>query len=97
MPRRLKILRVSAEALADLLRLDGSKRIRISGLPADARIVRVSDLIFFERGFFAFQVESAEFPEVVTGEMLPWLNLNVEEWFDDPADAPTLVNRLGVP
>lgn len=93
--KRLKILIVTPESLADLLRLDETRRIRIDGMPADARIVKVSDEI--DRNRFAFLVESTTFPEIEEGQPIPRMELTVREWFDGPADRPTLSNRLGAP
>lgn len=82
--RRVKLLGVSLELLTDLFRLDGRVCLRITGLPKDARIVRVSDQLWADRDLLAFQVESAEFPEVQPGHHIPDIKLNVEELWRAP-------------
>lgn len=78
--RRLKILKIPNDLLVGLLSLDGSKRIRIGGLPPDARIVAVSDKVYFDQDCMAFKVESDSFPEIEsTDTVIPPLTLTVTE------------------
>lgn len=60
--RRLKLLRIDSNLLVALLSNDGSKLMRIDGMPADTRIVGMSPYLYFDQDCWAFQVESAEFP-----------------------------------
>ncbi len=75
--RRAKVLHLDPGLFADLLRLDGSKRIRLDGLPADARLIAVSDKCL--ANVFSFVIESTEFPEVRQGDVFPELTLTVSE------------------
>lgn len=64
MGRRVKILRVSRAMLADLFRQDATRQLIImDGLPADARLVAISETAYFDSDDVALKFESAEWPE----------------------------------
>ncbi len=79
MASRLKIVRLSNDAFTALLRLDGSKRLRIVGLPPDARVVGVSDAESFYHDRVCIKVSSGEFEEVPEGTAIPELALECFE------------------
>ena len=95
---RVRLLRCTNELLAHMFSLDWSKLIKIEGLPADARIVGVSDQLFFNSNEVAFKVESEEFAFVESGNAIPELHLNCSvstpeyNWGKEPekADAPAV-------
>jgi hypothetical protein len=91
MSRRLIILRVSTEALAALFSLDGSRKIRLEGMPADAKIVGVSGDAGFYSDIIAFKVESQEFPEIEPFAAIPYMELKVREEYDAPPESPSLL------
>ena len=79
--KRMKLLKVSAEMLVELFRLDCMTALhrlgrlpRLHGMPADAKIVNA--FWCFDTGCVAFQVVSAEFPEVPECHCLPTLELS---------------------
>ena len=76
--RRLKILHLTPEQLLGFLCLDG-RRITISGLPTDAKIVGVSDHQRFDHDQISLKIESAEFAEGKSGHPIPELVLNWRE------------------
>jgi hypothetical protein len=82
--RRLKILRFSPELLVGLLSMDGTRRVKAEGLPADAKIVAVNELAYFLCNQIAFKIESQEFDEVPDGHAIPDLMLTVSEVRDEP-------------
>lgn len=75
MDRRIKVLKLSPEALVMLLQYDGGHRWKAEGMPADAKIVFVkmegNPLLFHIEAF----VESSEFPEVPSGEAPPYFQV----------------------
>lgn len=78
MERRYKILNITPDLLVALLSIDNRRRqYVIEGMPADARIVNVSDQVGFDRDLISFRVESATFPDVPVGERIPLLELSV--------------------
>ncbi len=87
---RLKILCVSSDTLASLLSLDGTKRIKIEGLPADAHFVGVTQRV--DMDLFAFRVESAAFSEVSDAHPIPELCLTCRE-IQDESDTPLVVEE----
>lgn len=78
--RRVRLLFIDPTVMVGLLSLDGTKRVRIEGLPVDARIVSVFQLPTHNQ--IAFVVESEEFSEVPGDCMPPALRLNVTEIYD---------------
>lgn len=93
--RRLKVLYIADEALVALLSLDGTRRVRVEGMPADAKIVGYSSHLFFHRDALALKVQSETFPEVAPYDALPTLELKVTE--ADGADVPAVVEGRGEP
>jgi hypothetical protein len=102
MSRRVKILNVSPEYLVTLLQQDGTRRVRIEGMPADAKIVNVSDQYKFNCGWISFMVESDTFPEVKDGRAIPEMDpLSATVFFDETGvtDSPiysTLIQGRGM-
>lgn len=84
--RRFKILLVSPECLADLLRLDGSLRLRFEGFPEDGFISAVTGEYgpAFPGAQFAFRVHSATFPEVLPGDACGTFGVTATETKDAP-------------
>lgn len=78
-PNRLKIMRISRELLVAIFQLDGTRRLKFDGMPADAAITGVSDHVGFFTNQIAFKVASDSFPEVVPGQQISELTLAVEE------------------
>jgi hypothetical protein len=77
--RRLRILRLSSPLLVALLSLDGSKRIKITGMPADAKIVGMSQDQFFLTDQYALKIESETFEKVPHGVGIPEMVLECSE------------------
>src|SRR5687768_5918508 len=71
MSSRVKILNVSPEFLVALLQIDGTRLVEFEGMPADAKIVNVSDQYRFGLGWISFKVESETFPEIHDGQAIP--------------------------
>jgi hypothetical protein len=82
-PRRLKRLGIRADMLLYLLRaLDGKRRLRCEGLPADARVAGiVTDRVF---DTVELWLESDEFPPLEEHSITPDLRLT----FHDVAALP---------
>ena len=91
-----KILRLNLDILKGLLSLDGSKRIKIEGLPPDAKFTAVTTDLFAvnEVGShfkILFRVESAAFPVRHPCDMVQdgdYLDLTVTELTDDTPVKP---------
>lgn len=64
------------------------RHIKIEGMPADAKIVGVSDQLRFDRDQLAFKIESESFPEVPVDGSIPELELQCSEVYDTPCDTP---------
>ncbi len=74
--RRLGVLRVSWELLADALRL-----------PPDARIVRMSEHAYFAHGQLGLMIHDPAFPETEGGRVVPEVDLLVQR--DDAGNVTT--------
>ncbi len=76
-----RILYVSTELLVEMFRRDDrlGRPCRFEGMPADARIVNVSDQVRLHWAQIAFLIESAEFPETPAGNQIPELRLVCHE------------------
>lgn len=79
MSRRIKILHVTNDILVAFFQLDGTKRLKVTGMPADARIVGVDQHRYWDEDRTSFTVRSAEFPEVPENEAIPDLNVELCE------------------
>lgn len=66
-----------------MLRMDGSKAIRIIGMPADAQIVGMTDSTIHYYDDVQFVIESSEFPVVPPNSLIPDLILQCSS-FDTP-------------
>lgn len=75
-PRNLALLKVSYDALITLLSLSGSRLVKITGLPGDARILRVDP----DDGgdSLTLVLEHHTFPQVEDGDMIGEIFLNVQ-------------------
>lgn len=77
MNRHFKVLRVNANLLVAWFRLDGSRRMRFTGMPEDARI---TDSWYDEaRDEACFLIISQTFPHVEVGQNCQEINLQCEE------------------
>ncbi len=83
MSRRVKHLTMHNSLLVGLFSLDGTKAIRLDGMPADANIVYVSPH-WQHANETVFVVESSSFPEVPDGDPVPQFSLMCSE---GPADS----------
>lgn len=84
--RRIKALAVSKGLLASLFSLDGTKRIKITGLPPDAKILDATGYFCdprtgfqVEKDIVLFKVWSSEFPVIGPGDRPDDLELEVSE------------------
>lgn len=75
---RVKNILVTWEALLSLLSLDGSRRLRFTGLPIDAKIIGVANSAEVH-DTVTIKVESESFDEIAAGMPIPQLWLQVEE------------------
>ena len=84
--RRVKLLRITPELLVSLLRVNGERRFKIEGMPADAVILACADgwTLVGHSLEIMFKVASYEFPEVPHGCKMPELILTATEIRDEP-------------
>ena len=76
MGRRVKILRVSRELLADIFKQNLKRQVVIvEGLPEDARLVGISDQDRFTFDVVSLKFESDEWPEVPEGRPIDEIKL----------------------
>ncbi len=80
-------MHVSPEVLVALLSLNGTTRVKVTGMPADAEITGISDQVKFDCNLISFRVESSEFPEVPVGYAVEELRLEMSE-VRDSQDVP---------
>lgn len=76
---RVKIVKIHRDILLGLLRMDGTKRYRIDGLPDDARIVGMSGSLYFDSDNLAVKVESDTFADIGYCDHIPPLSLEISE------------------
>lgn len=79
MNRRIKHLRIDRDLLVAMFRQDCEKQIVFDGMPEDAKIVGISESVYFLKDEIGLKVESASFPELGEGESIPELKITVME------------------
>lgn len=79
--KRVRVLHISNATLVEMFRRDDrtGKRVRLDGMPEDARIINVSDQARFLYDQTSFLIESDTFDEVRPGDAIPTLNLIAHE------------------
>lgn len=76
--RRVKIVRVSRELLADVFKQSARRQvIVVQGLPEDAKMVGISEECYCQYDQIALKFESEQWPEVPPGHNLEEIDLQV--------------------